>query len=666
MCRLAKGADHGQEATAPARAPDAKYVSLHGERAAERYDDADLAALATLPDVDGVTLYHQHITKLPPVSRTVTSLELGHLALASLDGIEDLVRLRNLRLDTLPELDLLARDDLILAELPELVELELWGPHVTEIPPAIAALPSLQRILLHDTTNLSLVQGFGQLGRAPFLRDLRYNDRTKRPLPDAFAPLTQVARLELLFDFEILPPSVGAMAALEELVLERHRFTALPPELGKLAKLRRLVVSHSKIKDIPGTSCMPRVHRARRARPVGQPDQGAAGALRRARQPRDAASQPHEADRAAGLVRAADQASRGLSLPATLVDLRRIPEAVFALRPAKLDAPAAIAARMTLAPPEEPEADHVRLADAARIPASLGQPTRVTISIPLAAPLAQLGALTRLARLDVLRTDPAHVLPAIAHPAMLEHLEIRRRGLDADEAVPAPGGPLPPLARFTRLAHLHVATTRTSCPRISATSRRCATSPPTARSSRARPPRPPSRRLRVWGKRIELPPSIGRMRALRTLTLRGHVAALPDELAACAQLDTLELWDNASEHPVANLAVLGRLPGCCARSCSGCTCGSISPRSPSRSPTCRSRCCPCARASSPSCRPRSASSHGWRTSISATRASPRCAPSSRRAPACAGSTSMRISSPIAPPRRSCCPADGNSTRTAAC
>ena len=208
----------------------ATKLSLAGERAGERYDDAALAGLASMTQLERVWLGRQLVTKLPALPPSLTRLSLSKCAqLASLAGIESLVRLQHLGLAELAVLDL-AREMPRIAELPELTALELSG--FAELPDALAKLPSLVHLEI-DTADIDVAL----LAKLTTLRSLSI---TCREVPPAIAKLTRLERLAIKAPIRVLPSEICALTNLEVLDVERTKLQQLPLAIDKLAKLREL------------------------------------------------------------------------------------------------------------------------------------------------------------------------------------------------------------------------------------------------------------------------------------------------------------------------------------------------------------------------------------------------------------------------------------------
>lgn len=80
--------------------------------------------------------------------------------------------------------------------------------------------------------------------------DLSSNQLTE--LPPEIGQLTSVQFLYLRDNqLKILPPEIGQLSRLETLVLQGNQLTELPPEIGRLQNLKELYLQGNPIQSIP-------------------------------------------------------------------------------------------------------------------------------------------------------------------------------------------------------------------------------------------------------------------------------------------------------------------------------------------------------------------------------------------------------------------------------
>jgi Leucine-rich repeat (LRR) protein len=504
-----------------------------GRSPPDRHDDAWFAALPNLAQIGRCELRGQRITRIPAMPRC-TSLELSNMQLASLDGIEAMLHLTMVGLERLPNLDLARAFDQ-LAELPELTKLVLTG--FNELPESIVKLHSLFDIWLCDSPQIDFIAAFELLGNVDCLRMMSLFQHIRCELGDAFAPLTQVRSLELAFDFTVLPPSIGEMTNLEELIAGRNKFTELPATFGKLAKLTVLDLSGSKIRSIPDELCNCTALEKLNLHRTGikaVPD--AIGELVNLREliinSTFVKTLPASAAKLVNL--------RQLWLPDKIKEL---PAAVYELRLGDV-MPRELEARFATREPDVPENDYYQNSNDP-IPASLGQPRVVRLfQRELDCPVEQLAQVTRLRHLGVNVPKLGCVLPYVTKDLAL--LEITSEETTID------------LTRFKNLRGLDIRAPLVELPALGTSLRRLSISNgPTPFSSDGPDLAPLATlelehlHLHAAATTFQPPPTLVEL----SLTMP-NLRALPAELAACTRLTSLSV----SCPSLVDVEVLGKMP----------------------------------------------------------------------------------------------------------
>ncbi|PID58617.1 GTPase [candidate division KSB3 bacterium] len=129
------------------------------------------------------------------------------------------------------------------------IYLDLSGKQLTELPPEIANLSTLERLDLRENQLTALPPEFGQLSALQVL-DLRQNQLTA--LPPEFGQLSALQVLDLRQNqLTALPPELGQLRALKKLSLWGNQLTALPPEFGQLRALQYLLLSQNQLTALP-------------------------------------------------------------------------------------------------------------------------------------------------------------------------------------------------------------------------------------------------------------------------------------------------------------------------------------------------------------------------------------------------------------------------------
>ncbi|MDQ3339293.1 MAG: leucine-rich repeat domain-containing protein [Myxococcota bacterium] len=512
-----------------ALASAATQVSLPGSRAADRYDDDELARLGVLA-IEELSLSRHPISRLPPLQPTLRRLTLANLALESLDGIEDQIRLQALSLTDLPALDLEAAFGQ-LAELPELTTLRLGGASLRVLPRAITKLPSVVEVELVDCAQLELADAFAKLGAMPTLRILRIEGVV------------------------VIPDKCAALASLRVLDLRGCKLKALPPSIGRLGSLEELDISNNPIRILPGELCALAKLRILRAADV---------ALR---------TLPAQIGRLANLELLCVTGDKMATLPASIGDLAKlrtlelsdhidVPESLYRLSLESFEGPSDAVRRLVLRAPPTPDSDSVEIDDAERMPADFGDPLELVIKLPdHDAPIVQLSALRRLRSLAIEVKELGDVLARVAHCQYLRCASVVAPSNGSDNAGLLPDaigelveltslcvdgyGVPDALGRLTNLETLEIG--RHSMTRLPDAIGRLANLTELS--------------LHPHGI-VELPGALGELGKLRTLRLAhaGRLDRLPAELARCRALETIEIGGAYQDCKLFDVDVLGGLP----------------------------------------------------------------------------------------------------------
>lgn len=152
--------------------------------------------------------------------------------------------------------------------------LDLMGLGLTELPPEIGQLSSLQDLSLGWNRLMTLPPQIGQLSNLQSLR-LSYNQLTT--LPPEIGQLTnlhglnlnhnqiitlpleigQLSNLQLLNlsnnELVIFPPQIGQLSNLQTLSLDNNGLNILPPEIGQLSSLCFLDLRDNNLRYLPTT-----------------------------------------------------------------------------------------------------------------------------------------------------------------------------------------------------------------------------------------------------------------------------------------------------------------------------------------------------------------------------------------------------------------------------
>ncbi|REJ60675.1 MAG: GTP-binding protein [Microcystis aeruginosa DA14] len=148
-------------------------------------------------------------------------------------------------------------------------KLDLSGRNLTEIPPEIAQLTSLQELNLSINQIREIPEAFAHLTSLQFL--FLYNNQI-REIPEALAQLTSLQRLYLsnnqireipdhltslqylyLSDNQIseIPKALAQLTSLQDLGLSNNQIREIPEALAQLTSLQILNLSDNQIREIP-------------------------------------------------------------------------------------------------------------------------------------------------------------------------------------------------------------------------------------------------------------------------------------------------------------------------------------------------------------------------------------------------------------------------------
>ncbi|TRU95593.1 MAG: GTP-binding protein [Microcystis wesenbergii Mw_QC_B_20070930_S4] len=128
-------------------------------------------------------------------------------------------------------------------------ELNLSGRNLTEIPPEIAQLTSLQHLYLYNNQIRGIPEALAQLTSLQFL-DL-YNNQI-RGIPEALAQLTSLQRLYLSNNqIREIPEALAQLTSLQYLYLSNNQIREIPEALAQLTSLQDLDLSNNQIREIP-------------------------------------------------------------------------------------------------------------------------------------------------------------------------------------------------------------------------------------------------------------------------------------------------------------------------------------------------------------------------------------------------------------------------------
>lgn len=180
------------------------------------------------------------------LSENADGLDLAHTGLTEIPP-------EVCQITTLQELSL-ADNELIevipeIAQLTRLRLLSLRGNNLTAFPSGITQLDKLE-ILYLSSNGLTKIPP--EIGRLQNLQQLYLNDNALEEIPPEIGRLTHLRRLSIKGNnLSSIPPEIGALRDLESLYLDNNRLVRLPPQLGKLSFLERLSVRKNSLTSLP-------------------------------------------------------------------------------------------------------------------------------------------------------------------------------------------------------------------------------------------------------------------------------------------------------------------------------------------------------------------------------------------------------------------------------
>ncbi|NCS52102.1 MAG: leucine-rich repeat protein, partial [Microcystis aeruginosa G13-05] len=136
-----------------------------------------------------------------------------------------------------------------IAQLTSLQSLDLSYNQISEIPEALAQLTSLQRLYLSDNQISEIPEALAQLTS---LRSLELNNNQIREIPEALAQLTSLRSLELNNNqIREIPEALAQLTSLQILELSYNQISEIPEALAQLTSLQILELSYNQISEIP-------------------------------------------------------------------------------------------------------------------------------------------------------------------------------------------------------------------------------------------------------------------------------------------------------------------------------------------------------------------------------------------------------------------------------
>lgn len=133
----------------------------------------------------------------------------------------------------------------------QIIELDLSGKGLTNLPSEISHLPNLTRLDVSFNQLTSLPPEIGQLSQ---LDKLYLHDNQLTSLPAEIGQLTNLMRLHFYNNqLTSLPAEIGQLTNLLSLYMSRNQITRLPAEIGQLTHLLWLDISHNQLAELPPT-----------------------------------------------------------------------------------------------------------------------------------------------------------------------------------------------------------------------------------------------------------------------------------------------------------------------------------------------------------------------------------------------------------------------------
>lgn len=546
------------------RPPDAKRVGY--PRYVGQSDSERLASALSQAREEGALTLARHSFREPPGELgAMARLRSLHLvALPELEratGVERLVGLESIALTgiapgALP--DLFDR----LAQLPGLAKLAIDAETAAQLPPELDRLQGLLELELRGAARADLGALFQRLGRLEGLRIVRLlGDRSDGvvTLPPATAALVRLRVLTLGAPCPVLAEVVTSLPALETLtvaspILKRHRIKAIPATIGRLTALRALHLRGHALAAVPESLCD--LVELRSLDLFGSPFRtlpARFGAL------------VNLVDLDLSYCRNLEALPDGIgeivalrTLLARDTAITRLPASFAKLRLTTVELPADLADGLTLAPPETTYVDELtvdRPYDHA-LPDDLGDPVRLEIRVPrLAEPAVAFDALRRLESLSVAAAPAFDLEDALRRLATAPHLaRLYLTGWEHLAALPSTIGGLVHLETLS-LAGGALSTLPDEIGALGALTSLDLSDNPVRTLPEACRRLAALEHLRLADV-DPLPEGLRHLPSLKRLTLSNLTgAALPAELGALVQLETLELHGCATT----DLGVLGEL-----------------------------------------------------------------------------------------------------------
>ncbi|MBW4521928.1 MAG: leucine-rich repeat domain-containing protein [Scytolyngbya sp. HA4215-MV1] len=136
-----------------------------------------------------------------------------------------------------------------IGQLANLQSLSLISNQLSQLPPEIGQLANLQSLDLSDNPLSSLPPEIVQLANLQSL-SLRSNQLSR--LPPEIGQLVNLQSLDLRYNqLSRLPPEIIQLANLQSLYLSDNQLSRLPPEIFQLANLQRLYLSDNQLSSLP-------------------------------------------------------------------------------------------------------------------------------------------------------------------------------------------------------------------------------------------------------------------------------------------------------------------------------------------------------------------------------------------------------------------------------
>src|SRR6266849_359920 len=143
-----------------------------------------------------------------------------------------------------------------------LINLELSGLALSQLPAELWQLTSLQELYLHEN---QLSQIPAEIGQLTNLQKLRLDKNQLSRLPPELWQLTSLQRLDLdnnqLSSLQILwlsnnqlsrlPPELWQLTGLQKLYLHQNQLSQVPAEIGQLSSLQELYLDNNQLSQIP-------------------------------------------------------------------------------------------------------------------------------------------------------------------------------------------------------------------------------------------------------------------------------------------------------------------------------------------------------------------------------------------------------------------------------